>query len=157
MLVLRVGKRPGKHRRLLSVGVKLVHRLRRWTNITPTLFERLFSWRSYYRYQARYSVLCTVVEKGKTVFTLIASLISPDMRIASSGPQGNTSHRTNAVLMLGHRLRRSPHIKPALVQSLVFAMASPGIYVYHTLPHADIHPSRHEDVPQCCFNVGPPS
>ena len=39
---------PAETRRLINVGLTLVHRLRRWTNVNPTLIQRLVSAGQFY-------------------------------------------------------------------------------------------------------------
>ena len=81
-----------------SVGVMVVHRLRRWPNIKPTFVQ------------------CLVFAVCLFLSLILVSLIC----IWHCCP-ANVRQRTNIGSMLVQRLRRWPNIKPTLVQCVVFA------------------------------------
>ena len=85
----------------------LSRRLRRRININTTLGQHLlFAWRPLPSDDDTLSQCC------------------PDIQPPWGHIPANTSCCTNAGLMLGHRLRRWPNIKSALVQRLLFAKSS---------------------------------
>ena len=60
---------PSKHETFTDVGPKLAHRLRRWSNIEPTLGERLVFAEILYLYHSRLNALFRNIYSGSLGFT----------------------------------------------------------------------------------------
>ena len=110
----------------------LVQRRRRWTNIKPALIQGVVFTTQHLEPMLIYCWF-SVVDGGPT-------LNQHWFRVLCWDITANTTPRTNADLMLVQRRRRWTNIKPALIQSVVFA----GIGVFSDIiyPQDLPRPSR---------------